>query len=302
MAQALKVWAVEGIAPHAREARAIYSRFQEGVLGTLDGVFQVRQQAAADMTVRVGNGNADVPFAAAHATLPRNDIVVLRVYDNSVDSTGQNGPVIQVVQGVAGSTPADPPIPLTALPLARVRIRAGATNVLDSDITSLRQETALIDLAVPPVRTCTVWKTGTQPIPPGLVLVQWDGEDDPYGLHPNPGGNTERIIAPLNGLYTAGGQLRVNFWHSSMTNRSFEIWAPQRYAGAVAMEKGPPLTDSAIGVTAPLFYMAAGEYIDFRVYTNANATGNAELGGSGRTGLTSWGYLEYRGRPGEFNL
>jgi hypothetical protein len=70
----------------------------------------------------------------------RRDIVYAKLYDNAYDASGLNKWEIAVAEGVAGSTPADPMLPLTALPLARVTMAAGDTDVDNADITDLRKQ------------------------------------------------------------------------------------------------------------------------------------------------------------------
>lgn len=58
---------------------------------------------------------------------PRVDLVVLRVYDGSQDMSGRTEAALEVVQGDPGSTPVVPATPTASLPLASVRVPAGAS-------------------------------------------------------------------------------------------------------------------------------------------------------------------------------
>lgn len=73
------------------------------------------------------------PLAAADATNPRKDIVVLRVYDNDEDSSGLRLARSEYLAGVAGSSPAEPAVPAGAIRLATIDVPAspGAPAVTD---------------------------------------------------------------------------------------------------------------------------------------------------------------------------
>ncbi|MCT2282691.1 hypothetical protein M3G91_34340, partial [Micromonospora chalcea] len=73
------------------------------------------------------------PLAAADATNPRKDIVILRVYDNDEDSSGLRLARSEYLAGVAGSSPAEPAVPAGAIRLATIDVPAspGAPAVTD---------------------------------------------------------------------------------------------------------------------------------------------------------------------------
>ena len=144
---------------------------QEGVLS--GGSYQVIQRAAgANMTVdvasSVGNGaivqgdsvtaqgayfvpptsaNVNVDIAAADATNPRNDLVVLEVKDDQHDAGGLNLARVRVVTGTANASAAladapgangTPALPSSCLLLAVVRVAAGATSIATAAISDRR--------------------------------------------------------------------------------------------------------------------------------------------------------------------
>ncbi|MBC2877434.1 MULTISPECIES: hypothetical protein [Streptomyces] len=58
---------------------------------------------------------------------PRIDLVVLRVYDAEMDTSNRTDAVVEVVPGTPAAAPAAPPVPTAAVPLAQIRVRAGAS-------------------------------------------------------------------------------------------------------------------------------------------------------------------------------
>lgn len=73
----------------------------------------------APHAVVLGNG---------HASLPRIDVIALRVYDTVYDATGQTIGDIVVVPGAANASPVVPAMPSpTTLPLYRITVPAGAS-------------------------------------------------------------------------------------------------------------------------------------------------------------------------------
>ncbi|WP_031010634.1 hypothetical protein [Streptomyces sp. NRRL F-5727] len=70
------------------------------------------------MTITFGDGNA---------ANPRIDLVVLRIYDAAVDGGAETKGAIEIIQGAAAATPVVPTVPAAAIPLAQVRVPAGAS-------------------------------------------------------------------------------------------------------------------------------------------------------------------------------
>lgn len=144
---------------------------QEGVLS--GGSYQVIQRAAgANMTVdvasSVGNGaivqgdsvtaqgayfvpptasNVNVDIAAADATNPRNDLVVLEVKDDQHDAGGLNLARVRVITGTPNASAAignapgangTPALPSSCMLLAVVNVTAGLASVVTARISDRR--------------------------------------------------------------------------------------------------------------------------------------------------------------------
>lgn len=60
----------------------------------------------------------------AHASFPRKDITVLRVYDTTEDSSGLRTAVTEYIVGTASATPAEPSVPAGAIRLATIDVPA----------------------------------------------------------------------------------------------------------------------------------------------------------------------------------
>lgn len=147
----------------------------EGWLST--GSYKVIQRAAgANMTVDVqsatGDGavvtgdsvtaqgryfvpptaaNVNVDIAAADATNPRNDLVVLEVKDDQHDAGGLNLARVRVITGTPNASAAltdafgvngTPALPSSCMPLAVVRVAAGATSIATAAISDRRTSAA----------------------------------------------------------------------------------------------------------------------------------------------------------------
>ena len=143
----------------------------EGTLSS--GSYQVIQRAAGanmsvDVTSSTGNGalvqgdsvtaqglylvpptasNLNVTIAAADATNPRNDLVVLEVKDDQHDAGGLNLARVRVITGTPNASAAltdnpgsngTPALPSTCFLLAVVRVAAGATSVATAAISDRR--------------------------------------------------------------------------------------------------------------------------------------------------------------------
>lgn len=170
MAQNLKGWGLQEIAPTARSGRILNGVLTPGVGDLVNGAYEVTSEGAMYVKVGsgtagdvayvegvggiyavrnpdsyIGNGIADVPISTGDATYQRHDIVVLRVYDNDEDASGQNGFSIEVVEGVPASVPADPVLPSGTLALARITVPVGESTSIDTgDITDLRVQSSVL--------------------------------------------------------------------------------------------------------------------------------------------------------------
>jgi hypothetical protein len=83
--------------------------------------------------------------AAANATNPRIDVVFAVVYDQaSISNDPAHGAMVDILTGTPAASPNAPTnLPDGAVALAQVRVRAGTTSIVASDITDVRPSTAL---------------------------------------------------------------------------------------------------------------------------------------------------------------
>lgn len=70
-------------------------------------------------------------------TLPRYDLIVLRIYDSSVSGT-INEARLDVIRGEASASPRIPSEPLSAIALCAVKVNAGTTYIKATDISDKR--------------------------------------------------------------------------------------------------------------------------------------------------------------------
>jgi hypothetical protein len=86
-----------------------------------------------------GSNDAQVTLSitAAHATLPRIDIVVINIRDTFY-SGGSNDSQLQVITGTAASSPVAPTAPNNAIILYQVAVGAAVTSIVDANLTDVR--------------------------------------------------------------------------------------------------------------------------------------------------------------------
>lgn len=116
--------------------------------GCVVGGLQLTGSAATSMQARLSPGRLWVPggsaaaqggypvtvdtdtlltFADGHATLPRIDALVVRVYDADYDASGRYEAVLEIVQGTPAGAPVPPALPKSAELLHEVSVPAGAS-------------------------------------------------------------------------------------------------------------------------------------------------------------------------------
>lgn len=153
--------------------RFINAVLSEGVWDLAGDHFEVVEQSTPGMSVRCGSGTAgDMAVVAGDASLqgryivqnqdsyvgdgdaelsigngdpsdPRIDLIVLRVYDDEMDSSGSTKAEVEVVEGTPASSPSTPSTPDGAIALAEVLVGAGeSTSIGDGDITDLREQSS----------------------------------------------------------------------------------------------------------------------------------------------------------------
>jgi hypothetical protein len=115
--------------------------------------------------------NVNVDIATADATNPRNDLVVLEVKDDQHDASGLNLARVRVITGTPNASAAltsafgvngTPALPSTCLPLAVVRVGAGATSITTAAINDRRTWYGQDDW-VPTLYTPTLTAATTNP-------------------------------------------------------------------------------------------------------------------------------------------
>lgn len=101
--------------------------------------------------VAPSSANLNVDIAAADATNPRNDLVILEVKDDTHDASGLNIARVRVVTGTPNASAAmtdafgvngTPALPSSSVPLAVVNVPALDTAITDSQIDDRRYRTA----------------------------------------------------------------------------------------------------------------------------------------------------------------
>jgi hypothetical protein len=109
--------------------------------------------AAASAVGGVYTCHNDAPFdvllATAHASLPRRDLVVARVYDAYDDVGSRNEWAIECITGTPDAIPVTPTTPTGATALAQVTVPAGATSIVTANIADVRQYTTALGGTLP---------------------------------------------------------------------------------------------------------------------------------------------------------
>lgn len=94
--------------------------------GTYQGTYFVENRASTNVVIPAANG-----------TNPRKDLIVARVRDSAY-SGATNAWALEVVQGTAAASPAEPAVPNNAIVLALVDVPANDTAITNSQITDRR--------------------------------------------------------------------------------------------------------------------------------------------------------------------
>lgn len=144
-----------------------------GVIWTSGGVadytsMTVSQSATPAMTVQISEGHAiiagtessnqgfyiayndaasTVSIAAASATLPRIDRIVVTVQD-SYYSGANNQVLFQVITGTPNASPVAPAAPANAVTLAYIAVAANATSIVNANITDMRVRAQFSDIQI----------------------------------------------------------------------------------------------------------------------------------------------------------
>lgn len=155
-------------------------RARSGINPYLGDQFVTTQTGSPSMAVLVGTGivciagsesstqanywdgnDAQVTLSvtAAHATLPRIDLVVFNIRD-SFYSTAFNDGQLQVIAGTPASSPVAPTPPANSITIAQIAVGAAVTSIVNANITDVRNYVAALGgvinsrtLAAAPVST-----------------------------------------------------------------------------------------------------------------------------------------------------
>jgi hypothetical protein len=92
-------------------------------------------------------------IGTAHATLARTDLVVVRIRDANVDTSGARDGDVVLVPGAAGSGAPALPSDATYMEIARVTVGPGVTTIPSSAITDRRPFTAALGGVLPATAT-----------------------------------------------------------------------------------------------------------------------------------------------------
>ncbi len=141
---------------------------QEGVVDKAGNSFEVLQNTGTDMNVKIGSGTAFdravvtgdlagqgkfipehqnatqvLAVAASDPTDDRIDLVILKVYDDTFDSSGNDYADLEVITGTPDASPVAPALPSTAINLAEILVQNAVTQIVNGDITDKRVEVQL---------------------------------------------------------------------------------------------------------------------------------------------------------------
>ena len=266
---------------------------REGALS--GGSYQVIQRAAgANMTVdvasSVGSGavvqgdsvtaqgnyfvpptaaNVNVDIAASDATNPRNDLVVLEVKDDQHDAGGLNIARVRVITGTPNASAAatdapgvngTPALPSSCMPLAHVRVTAGATSVTTAMISDRR-----------------TWAGGTPTFVSSLPSPWVDGQEVYYqSTTAGTGGGSSNSMSSVGATW----HLRARSVYSG-GNASY----PWEYVGGTAT--GQQITNTETTSSGTFAAMAtAGPSVTVPLAGDYEVTQGAAMGNSGSTSGT----------------
>ncbi len=280
----------------------------EGVVDKAGNSYRVLQNLGTDMNVKVGSGTAFdravvqgdsagqgtfipehqnpsqvLAIAASDPTLPRKDIVILRVYDDTFDSSGNDYADVEVVTGTPNASPVEPSLPSSALKLAVVDVAAAVTQIVDGNITDSRVEARLTSNVVTPTSTLRMERiTSNQSIPNSIdTVIIFNSTvfevDETARITPN----TSTGVVTVNeaGIYrvTAGLVLGVN----STGRRSFSIVATPKVVAEHDDDAAASFWTTSI---SGLVKLAATNTIDARIYQTSG--GSLDVSVSSKTFLS----------------
>jgi hypothetical protein len=273
-----------GILPGSYDGQYRLSGFwMEGHAGTMTAtVHEGRAVIQADGNQGAYPVTLAEPFPLSFADgqgQDRYDMVVLRIYDDLYDESNLTKAALEIIKGQPDANPVEPALPDIALPIYRVRVRAGASSGngginWNNDALDLRTPTVAIGGILP-----VVGDTGNGAYPgqyrdSGGALQRWDGSA--WVSYPSALGG----IAPAGTVTTASytGQYRdsstgqLQRWNGS-------TWVPYQpvptwtdYTPKWGAETG---TAPSIGNgTLAGSYVKTGTLVQVRIYLKIGSTTN----------------------------
>jgi len=190
-------------------------RTRGGIHPSLGEEFRTHQAGSPNMTVLVEPGVCCIPgteagsqgnywacndaqvilsISAAHATLPRIDIVVVNIRDTFY-SGASNDSQLQVITGTPAASPVAPAAPVNSIIICQVAVAAAVTSIVDANITDTRFYLAAAG-GVINIRTIGAIPTSAEIIEGQLIwamdtdiLYIWDGSAATE-LYPGPAWTT----------------------------------------------------------------------------------------------------------------
>lgn len=209
----------------------------------VDGDYAQTGAGGGGMYFSYNDGAFEVALPVA-GTIPRYDLIVLRIYDSAV--TGSvNEARFEVVTGTPAASPRIPSVPGSAIAIAAVKINPGTTQVQKSDLSDQRtiaqfngtisgnvstsQETRLNQAASPtnPVLITQAGSTNDLKISTGSGFQSVGGSDIYHSASDLPKSASEGTIATI--LKTGRTyQYRENSW------KLFSGWGPYITVGRTA--------------------------------------------------------------------
>jgi C1q domain len=151
----------------------VYKRFlKTGVFPSVENELAVAQTVPSRLAIQVNTGQAyiegywygnsainEIDLPAADAVNPRIDRIVLRL-----DVVNERKITAEYLQGTAAVAPVAPELTRTdqiyEISLAQVRVNAGATSILNANITDERSNVSLCGWAIPHVTTDLIGAIG----------------------------------------------------------------------------------------------------------------------------------------------
>ncbi|MFB7452847.1 hypothetical protein [Streptomyces sp. NPDC056194] len=249
-----------------------------------------------------------ITFGDGNASNPRFDLVVLRIYDAAVDGGPETKGAIEIIQGAAAASPTVPPVPAAAIPLAQVRVPAGAsagTGGIDwgTALTDRRTGTVAVGgiLVGAPLAAgaypgqfrdggrgierwngsswmpteerhyVTVTKTGTYALSANTYTsIQWSSAPTRTDAVMWSAAQPTRLVAPVSGLYVIyTSQTWPGGANSCRTRVRINSDENNVFQMSYMASSGGGQGDSA----ALALTMAAGDYFEMQLWNTAALTG-----------------------------